>query len=96
MNKKGVIQMMLYVIIELVILAAVLLFLMWEVNVLAKDTSFEKRAIATDTALLLDTIQSAPGNVYALYMVATPEPFVMTFITTDRPFVRVASKKDRH
>ncbi|MBI2128624.1 hypothetical protein HYU07_00145 [Candidatus Woesearchaeota archaeon] len=95
MNKKGAIQLMLYVIIELVILAAVLLFLRWEVNVLAKDTSFEKRATATDAALLLDTIQSAPGNAYTLYKVATPEPFVMTFIATDRPFVRVASKKDR-
>ncbi|MDO8740221.1 MAG: hypothetical protein Q7J54_01460 [Candidatus Woesearchaeota archaeon] len=95
MNKKGVIQLMLYVIIELVILVAVLLFLLWEVNVLAKDTSFEKRATATDTALLLDTMQSAPGTAYMLYKVKTPEPFVMTFITTDRPFVRVASKKDK-
>lgn len=95
MNKKGVVQLMLYVIIELVILAAVLLFLMWEVNVLAKDTSFEKRASATDTALLLDTLQSAPGNAYITYKITAPETFAMTFLTAERPFVRVASKKDR-
>lgn len=95
MNKKGVTQMMLYVIIELIILAAVFFFLMWEVNMLAKNTSFEKRVIAIESTLLADAIQAAPGNVHATYDANSPEPFEMIFITKGMPFARVSEKKDK-
>ncbi len=51
-------------------LAVVLLYLLWYINGIGQATGFEKKFLATDIPLAIDSILAMPqdGNLYAMYL----------------------------
>ncbi len=66
--KRGEIEVSLVLLLGLIIFAVVALFFFGYAKQVAEKTLFEKRFLARDLALVLNTVQSVPGDVTLYYV----------------------------
>lgn len=66
-SKKGVIGIPLNVLITLILSSVVFVGVLSIVNVSDASESYEKQLLATDTALLIDTMYASKGNLFVIY-----------------------------
>jgi len=67
-NKKGMDHELFFTIFDYILATVVIISLLAFVSDIAKKTIFEKNYLSRDTALLLNTLSSAPGEVSYTYI----------------------------
>ena len=90
-SRKGLSHELFFNVFELVLASIVLLALLYFVNDIAKRTIFEKNYMARDTAILLNTLYSAPGEVIYNYNEKV-EDFTFDFLNNE---VKLYGKEDK-
>ncbi|MFH1506291.1 MAG: hypothetical protein ABIE94_04890 [archaeon] len=84
MNKKGFVQDLWFVIMEVIILVLIIVSLFSYVNHIADGTLYWKNYYARDIALIMDTVHAAPGEVNFNYNVLNSVKPLEIHIEEDR------------
>ena len=90
-GKKALVEHnMLVMIVEFVTAAIILGVLLYWVNDIATNKSFDKNVIVRDVSLLTSTITSSPGNIFYEYKIN--DPFIFDFTSNK---AKIATKEDQ-
>ncbi len=67
LNKKAQETESLWWFVDILLFALIFIFMMQYIGNVGEQTTFQKKILAKDMALLIDTLQAAPGNLYIEY-----------------------------